>query len=154
MKQKKIILEPIGLVKNSVEKRRNDLRWKDVKSKIILAPKFEEAIEGIEEYSHIMIVFWMARTTKKSCMVKKRIPYGFKEVSPVGVLATRMPERPNPIGVSIVELIGRKRNVLEVSGLDAFNNSPVLDIKPYTGHPRDLVYDFRVPEWEKRINKR
>ena len=59
-------------------------------------------------------------------------PQGRKEIAKVGVFATRSPCRPNPIGVTVVKLIERRHNVLKVKGLDAVNNTPILDIKPYT----------------------
>jgi len=66
-----------------------------------------------------------------------------------GVFACRSPSRPNPIGLCIVKLIKVEGNVLTVRGLDAFTDSPIIDIKPYL--PRaDSIPDARVPSWALR----
>jgi tRNA (Thr-GGU) A37 N-methylase len=68
---------------------------------------------------------------------------GTGEIPPVGVLAHRGPIRPNPIGLTLVELVKRQENVLWVRGLDTLGSTLVLDIKPY-GHPSDIVVNFRA----------
>jgi tRNA (Thr-GGU) A37 N-methylase len=67
------------------------------------------------------------------------------ETPPVGVFACRGPTRPNPLGLTVVELVKREENVLWVRGLDALDGSPVLDVKPY-GRPSDIVLDFKAPK--------
>jgi tRNA (Thr-GGU) A37 N-methylase len=62
------------------------------------------------------------------------------------VLATRSPRRPNPIGVAVVPLVRRRRNILRVRGLDALDGTPVLDVKPYLPH-YDSVPEAKLPEW-------
>ena len=132
MKKPEVILYPIGYADES---------------KIILDPALEDALDGVEEYSHLVVLFWMHKVKRGSRKIKKAVPYGFDDVDKKGVFATRLPSRPNPIGLSIVKLIGKRKNVLEVEGLDALPGSPILDIKPYTGHPKDLVYKFQAPKW-------
>ena len=73
---------------------------------------------------------------------------------PLGILATRAPIHPNPIGLTLVELIKQEKNVIHVRGLDAYDGTPVLDIKPYPDweHGRFIVVtDFRVPAWLRSI---
>jgi tRNA (Thr-GGU) A37 N-methylase len=69
----------------------------------------------------------------------------------VGIYATCSPARPNPVLMTVVSLHGRRGNVLEVSGMDAVDGSPVIDIKPYVAdfYPRDV----RIPGWMQRINR-
>ena len=67
----------------------------------------------------------------------------------VGAFATRTPNRPNPIAQSLVELLSRKGNTLIVEGLDAFDGSPVLDIKPFTHCPRRD--EVKVPDWVEKL---
>jgi len=89
-------------------------------------------------------------------MVLQAHPLGRVELPAVGVLATRAPTRPNPIGLTLVEIVKREDNILWVRGLDAFNGTPVLDIKPYPDWERGrwiIVKDFRAPEWLRKINK-
>jgi tRNA (Thr-GGU) A37 N-methylase len=76
-----------------------------------------------------------------------RIPVGNETPPPErGVLATRSQLRPNGIGVSVVKVVHRRKNVLRVTGLDAINGTPVLDIKPYLPE-YDAVPDATLPSW-------
>lgn len=68
----------------------------------------------------------------------------------VGVFATRSPVRPNSILTSVVRLIERRGNVLQVTGLDALDGSPILDIKPY--QPCNEPKDIKIPDWMKKIH--
>ncbi|UCE96593.1 MAG: SAM-dependent methyltransferase, partial [Candidatus Bathyarchaeota archaeon] len=72
-------------------------------------------------------------------------PRGRKDFPLMGIFATRTPNRPNPIGLTLVELLKRDVNVVWVRGLDAFDGSPVLDIKPFDNW--DTAANFKVPEW-------
>ena len=67
----------------------------------------------------------------------------------IGVFATRSPHRPNPIGLTLVELVKRKRNILTVKGLDAINGTPILDLKPYDSW--DSAENILVPNWWKQL---
>lgn len=71
----------------------------------------------------------------------------------MGILAARSPIHPNPIGLTLVELVKKEENVLLVRGLDAYDGTPVLDIKPYPDWEQELlvVTEFRVPEWLTEI---
>ncbi|OGF63454.1 tRNA (N6-threonylcarbamoyladenosine(37)-N6)-methyltransferase TrmO [Candidatus Giovannonibacteria bacterium RIFCSPLOWO2_01_FULL_44_40] len=132
-----MFLKPIGIILN--------------KSTIKIFPKWNEALAGISGFSHIVVLFWMHKVTAEKRRVKKMRPCTINR--PKGVLATRMPFRPNPIGLSIVRLIRRRKNILKIDGIDAYENTPVLDIKPYTGHPKDLVSNCRKPSWISKKRK-
>lgn len=123
-------------------------------SEIVLDPKYEEALLGIEEYSHVVIVFWMNRVSKEA-RARRRVvpPYAPKGIGERGVLATRIPGRPNPIGVSTVALVERRGNILVVRDFDGFSGTPILDVKPFTGHPREHIREFTTPKWEERGNR-
>jgi tRNA (Thr-GGU) A37 N-methylase len=69
----------------------------------------------------------------------------------VGIFATRTNHRPNPIGLTLVELLKMDGTVLTVRGLDAYNGTPVLDIKPYDQWDQNL--DARVPQWRKKLDE-
>ncbi len=138
-------IKPIGFVKNNVKGQRFG-DWKNEVSEIILNKEYEGALDGIEDYSHITIVFWMDQI--KTCKIKHR-PQGNMEVPVVGILACRCPSRPNPIGITTVKLLKRKDNKIKVIGLDVVDNTPIIDIKPYTPQ-YDEVKDVKTPEW---INK-
>lgn len=78
-------------------------------------------------------------------------PKGFKELPRIGFLATRTPHRPNPIGMTVVKLLRRRGAQLQVEGLDAWNNTPILDIKPYT--KKESVKKFRIPAWVHQLDR-
>ena len=82
----------------------------------------------------------------------KTHPRGREDLPLVGVLATRGKARPNPIGLTVVELVERRGNVLKVKGLDAYNGSPILDIKPYDYY--DIKEGIRVPAWWLMVSRR
>ena len=82
----------------------------------------------------------------------RHVPQGkVAEVPEVGIFACRCPQRPNPIGITTVEIISINKNAIKVKGLDVINNTPVLDIKPYTPQ-YDLVRDAEVPEWVNKLD--
>jgi len=146
---KAIIIKPIGKVKNSVRKMRRE-GWESVVSEIILEPKYEEALEGVEEYSHLLILFWLSRLVKSDRQMKKIHPKSRQDLPLVGIFATRTQYRPNPIGLTQVKLLRRKKNILRVQGLDAVNGTPVIDIKPVS--PRhENPSKVRVPGWYHRL---
>jgi tRNA-Thr(GGU) m(6)t(6)A37 methyltransferase TsaA len=133
-----ISLNPIGTIKNGIRQRPED--WKEIVSRIHIDPQLHEALDGLSEFSHIQVVFYFHLSSE--CPLKVH-PRGDLDLPLMGVFATRAPVRPNPIGVSIVELLNVQKNVLTVKGLDAYDGTPVLDIKPHlSGSPPD-----RVPAW-------
>ncbi len=149
---KKFALKPIGRVRNSIREMKRE-GWESVVSDIILDPQYEEALDGTEDYSHLLILFWLSRVPKVRREMKKIHPKSRQDLPLVGIFATRTQYRPNPIGLTRVELIGRKKNVLRVRGLDARNGTPVVDIKPIS--PRhEFIKGTRVPEWYSRLWKK
>jgi tRNA-Thr(GGU) m(6)t(6)A37 methyltransferase TsaA len=98
----------------------------EVRGKVILDSVFEKGLTDIEGFSHIILLYLFHRSEGHQLMVKP-----FLEDKYHGVFATRAPRRPNPIGLSIVELIKREKNILHVCGVDMLDNTPLLDIKPY-----------------------
>jgi len=145
-----ICLRPIGQVVNEVPFPAK-ARWGEVVSQIVLDPRLAEALDGLEEFSHLIIVFWMDRVPEKERTVLKVHPRQRRDLPLVGVLATRSPARPNPIGVTTVRLLGRKGNVLKVQGLDAYDGTPVLDIKPFL--QGDAVLKSSAPAWVSALTR-
>ncbi len=117
------------------------------KGEIEIFPEFEPGLEGLEGFSHIIVLFHFHRAGAAKLEV---VPPG--ESKPRGVFATRSPHRPNPLGLSVLRLLGRHGRVLEVSGLDLIDGTPVLDIKPYTG--RDRKSHIRTGWLEKHLRSR
>jgi len=121
-----------------------------VVSDVILDPKLEEALEGIEDYSHLLVLFWLNRVQKGRRNLKKIHPKSREDLPLVGIFATRTQYRPNPIGLTLVELIWRKKNILRVRGLDAVNGTPVIDIKPISPL-QEFLKKPKVPKWYDQL---
>jgi tRNA-Thr(GGU) m(6)t(6)A37 methyltransferase TsaA len=138
---KKIEIEPIGFVKRASSDE--NVRDKNLFSRIVLKKELVKALDGVDEFSHVFIIYWMHKIS--NAQRKSVREEGHRGMLPHGVLACRGPIRPNPIGLTVVELVKREENVLWVKGLDALDNTPVLDIKPY-GRPSEIVMNFKAPK--------
>jgi len=114
---------PIGIVKYWTEKTKDTVQ-------IEIYDQFSAALEGVENADFLWILFWMHKLSEDDRKILQAHPRGDVTKERRGVFALRSPMRPNPIGLTKVKLIERKGNILIVEGLDAFNGSPVLDIKP------------------------
>jgi len=142
-----IKMKPVGYVRRA--SKEEDVKDRSLISKIVIHKDFVEALEGIEDFSHIFVVFYMHQVSEKEKRLLKVHPRGRLDLPLLGVFATRTAFRPNPIGLTLVKLLERKENVLVVRGLDALEGTPVLDIKPYNS--RNMVLDARVPKWHKKL---
>jgi tRNA-Thr(GGU) m(6)t(6)A37 methyltransferase TsaA len=121
--------------------------WDKVVSRIEIEPGLTEALDNLDEFSHIIVLYWMDRLATKPLPLKVR-PRHDPERPLIGLLASRSPHRPNPIGKATVRLLKKESNMLTVSGLDAIDGTPVIDIKPYLpGY--DSATDARTPDWSK-----
>ena len=145
----KIVLEPVGFVKTKAVGK--EVRDKSLISQIVLREDLTESLEGIQEFSHIFVLFWLHKIEDKAKGIKKVHPRGRQDMPLLGIFATRTPYRPNPIGLTLVKLLAVEGNVITVQGLDAFDGTPVLDIKPFDHW--DTTEDVRVPEWWLRLEK-
>ena len=142
-----IVVKPIGHVRNDINVPLRE-GWEEVVSELILDAGLEEATEGLEQFSHIMVVFWMHKVPPGRGVPTKLHPRGRQDLPLVGLFATHAPYRPNPVGVSVVRLMERRGNVLKVKGLDAINGTPIIDIKSYfPGADADAT----VPPWVARL---
>lgn len=149
MSSSKINLEPVGFVKTKAVGK--EVRDKNIISQIVFREELAEALEGIQDFSHLFVLFWLHKTSDKDKGIMKVHPRGRRDMPLLGVFATRTPHRPNPIGLTRVKLLGVEGNVVTVQGLDAFDGTPVLDIKPFDHW--DTTDDVRVPEWWMKMEK-
>ncbi len=125
--------------------------WSDVVSAIHLEPQYQGGLQGLQGFSHVLVVFWLDQATGFD--VNKQLlrkPRGMEDLDALGVFAQRTKYRPNPIGVTAVELVGIEGGVVKVKGLDALDGTPVLDLKPYMP-AFDRVENVRMPSWVARF---
>ena len=147
--QEKIVLKPIGFVRT--EAVGDEIKDKGRISQIVVNRELAEALEGIAEFSHLFVLFWLHEVTSEERKTLKVHPQGREDLPLLGVFATRTKLRPNPIGLTLVELMKVEDNVLTVRGLDAFNETPVLDLKPFDFW--DMAKDAKVPRWWTKLEK-
>ena len=153
MGDSKIEFEPIGVVRTKLSNDAVKESWPNgIEAEIEVFGDCVEALDGIDAFSHLIVLFYMHETTegqRKTVKARPRrfIRYGLRleDLPLVGVFCLDSPHRPNPIGLTIVRLLGRKGNILRVDGLDAFDSTPVLDIKPYT--PDRCKTQLQLPGW-------
>jgi len=138
-----ITLKAIGTVRNEIKEPVRHPA-KDVVSEIVVDSGLTEALDNLDDFSHIIVLYWIHKSPRRA--PKKVRPRGNPDLELMGVFATRSPDRPNPIGKSTARLLERRGNVLKVQGLDAIDGTPVLDIKPYIpGY--DSADNARTPSW-------
>ena len=154
-----ICFDPIGYVKTEMSDEDIRKANENVISKIIIKEEYIDGLQGLEGYSHILVISYLNKLRDFEIGVLKVKPrrlakYGLKleELPEVGVFAVDSPARPNPIGLSIAEIIKIEKNVITVKGLDLFNETPILDIKPYS-YER-VVKEFKVPDWYSELLKK
>ena len=99
---------------------------RDARGQVIVDDAFAAALDDIEGFDRVWLVYWMDRATTFQPRV---VPY--RDTREHGLFATRSPCRPNPIGLSAVRLVGRDGSVLHVADVDILDDTPLLDIKPY-----------------------
>lgn len=144
---KPVAVKPIGVVRNDLG-RRSYNEWKDTESEIVISEEYQEALHRLDEFSHVEVLFYLHEMDRE---FRTRIhPTGDPDYPLMGAFATRTPNRPSRIALTTCRLLSIRGNVLRVRSLDAYDGSPVIDIKPHTGKP---IENIRVPEWLKKILK-
>lgn len=148
--QTALTLEPIAMVKNDIKVMgRHD--WDKVISQLIFRPDLEDALDSLKEFSHIIVLFVFHLSPSGASAPHKVHPQMKPDLPLVGVFATRSPVSPNPLGMAVVELRRQIKNVLLITGLDALNGTPVVDVKPYL--PGDCIAKIKVPDWIHKLHE-
>jgi tRNA (adenine37-N6)-methyltransferase len=146
-----VLLKPIGTVYNSVTEPVDDV-WQGLVSRIDLdAGQFTpECLAGLDEFSHVEIVFVFDRVEGSEIQTKARRPRGNPAWPMTGIFAQRGKNRPNRIGVSVCRLRSVEGLSIWVEELDAIDGTPVLDIKPHMREfePRG---EIRQPAWASEL---
>lgn len=155
---KDVIFRPVGVVRTQASDDEIRERSREVAT-IEIFPEFQEALDGLDGFSHIFVLSHLNRLRPEQIGVLKVRPRrlvrkGFKleELPLVGVFALDSPSRPNPIALSLVRLLHRQGRELTVHGLDCFDGTPVLDIKPYRDNYR--ADQYRLAEWYKDLREK
>ena len=146
-----ISLASIGVVRSPIHEPVDDA-WGAVTARIDLDPtRFsQESLAGLNEFSHVEIVFFFDRVADSEIQFASRHPRGRQDWPKVGIFAQRGKNRPNRIGVTVCRLVSVRPLAIEVEGLDAIDGTPVLDIKPYMRQfaPRGEVHQ---PAWATEL---
>ena len=127
--QPSLELNPIGIIHSPYRDREQAPRQGSGREEICQVEvfrQFEQGLKDIEQFSHIILIYWLHKSAGYHLLVT---PPGNSK--PRGLFTTRSPNRPNPLGLCVVELVAREGRILRVRGLDAIDESPLLDIKPY-----------------------
>jgi tRNA-Thr(GGU) m(6)t(6)A37 methyltransferase TsaA len=108
--------------------------------------KYERGLKDLDGFSHIILIYHFHKSKEFSLRV---VP--FLDNEPRGLFATRAPNRPNPIGFSVVRLKKIRKNILEIENVDILDRTPLLDIKPFV--PEFDVYENVNTGWLEKVSK-
>jgi tRNA-Thr(GGU) m(6)t(6)A37 methyltransferase TsaA len=141
--EKPFTVQPIGQVRKSEDR-----------TLIVLDEEYQPGLLGLAGFSHIHVFWWFDRNdTEEKRRVLQVHPMGDPENPLTGVFATRSPLRPNLIAQSLCRIVSVEGHAVEVEEIDAFDGTPVLDIKPFiAGH--DTAPDAITPDWLEKARKR
>jgi tRNA (adenine37-N6)-methyltransferase len=141
-----MMIKPIGIIRTPYQKKADcpiqPIYAPDSAGQVEVFKPYEAGLKDIETFSHIYLLYQFDRAGEI-----KLVRSTFLDDEPHGLFASRHPCRPNAIGLSIVRLKKRTKNLLEVEGIDLLDKTPLLDIKPYI--PRFDVFPKASPGWTK-----
>ena len=140
-------------LKERMEKiREYHQKVKDCVCEVVILPQLNELLDGIEGFSHVLVLYWPHLIDPERRKLRKVHPMGRKDLPKQGIFATCSPARPNPVLVSAVRLLERYENTIKLKGLEAVDGSPVIDIKPfvksYHGTEKSIV-----PPWMEKLHR-
>jgi tRNA-Thr(GGU) m(6)t(6)A37 methyltransferase TsaA len=114
---------------------------------IEIFPEYQEGLQGLGQFSHVLVLFWFHKNdTAEERNTLKVHPRGNPANPLTGVFATRSPIRPNLIGIAVCRLIRIDGNVIQIDEIDAFTETPVLDLKPCISS-EDVAVGLKIAEW-------
>ena len=125
-----ITIKPIGYIESPFNTNNDSIPiqpgFSDTFGTVVVDPRFEEGLDKIDGFSHIILIYWFDRAEDEKLSIT---PY--LDDVPKGIFAIRHPNRPNRIGLSIVQLVKVDGNKLLIKGIDVYDKTPLLDIKPF-----------------------
>ncbi len=142
-------VQPVGYVSSPV-KQQTDQGWGDVVSTIEVVSDLRSGLSGLGQFSHAVVVTYLHEARFDSARHLQRKPRGLDAMPEVGIFSQRAKDRPNPVGITVVSIVGVTETGVSVRGLDAIDGTPVLDIKPYVPH-YDCVGQATVPSWMEEL---
>ncbi len=149
MKPESVTYTPIGVIRTPFADPwlapTQPMDANDTPGKVVVAYSYAEALKHVEGFSHLILLYHLHRAGGFQPHVRP-----FRDDRWRGLFATRHPRRPNPIGLSVVRLVKRHQEVLEVAGVDMVDNSPLLDIKPFVPQ-YDNVRDIKIGWLEGKL---
>jgi tRNA (adenine37-N6)-methyltransferase len=144
------LMRPIGMIHSPfTDKKQTPIqptRSQEI-GRVEVFPEFADGLLDLEGFTHIILLYVFHQSNGYNLHVKP-----FLDDQLHGLFATRYPRRPNPIGLSVVRLLARQDNFLEIKGVDVLDDTPLLDIKPYVPE-FDLRTESRTGWYETRSNK-
>ena len=143
-------IQPVAYVKNNRKEILDD-NWGSILSTIELAESMSvAALKGINEFSHLEVIFYFDKVSDDQIQYEARHPRNNQAYPEVGIFAQRGKNRPNKLGVTIIELVEVKDRILIVKGLDAIDGTPIIDIKPVMKEflPKGEV---KQPSWSSSL---
>lgn len=151
-----ISFTPIGVVRTGATDAEIRAEESAIQGELEIFEEYAAALEGIDGYSHLFVIFHFdqlrpAQIGPLQVRPRRLTRRGFdlEDLPLLGVLALDSPTRPNPIGLTLVRLLGRVERRLSVSGLDCFDGTPILDIKGYQADYRPSEYS--LPDWYAQL---
>jgi tRNA-Thr(GGU) m(6)t(6)A37 methyltransferase TsaA len=155
----RVVFRPVGVVRTQASDDEVKERTQELEATVEIFPEFQEALDGVEGFSHIFVLSFLNRLRPEQIgplkvRPRRLLKRGFKleELPLVGVFALDSPTRPNPIGLSLVRLVRMEGRKLAVLGLDCFDGTPVLDIKPYRDDYRAAQYE--LAGWYRELREK
>ena len=160
-------LRPVGVIRSPIKEpslvaNSGDLEWRPrvtgaresrtVISELIIESELAGITDGLEDFSHILVLYWAHRIRQDGRSITRAHPMGRKDLPLVGIFATCSPARPNPVCAMVVRLLERKGNTLKVQGLDALDGSRLIDIQPYNPSYY-AAEDVKVADWMAQIHR-
>lgn len=159
MRGSELILRAIGVVHTAVsDDKIREGNW-EFESTVEIFEEYQDGLDGIDGFSHIFVLGYLnklrpdqigALRVRPRRLLKKGLT--LDELPVLGVFALSSPTRPNPIGLSLVQVQRRNGRHILVRGLDYFDGTPIIDIKPY--HEGYRADTFSVPDWYSRLKQR
>jgi tRNA-Thr(GGU) m(6)t(6)A37 methyltransferase TsaA len=143
-------MKPIGIANNRRAEIKDD-NWGGITTKIIIDEALpSDSLDGIEEFSHIEVIYYFHQVMEEKITSGARHPRNDENLPKVGIFSQRGKNRPNRLGLTTVKLIKREDRTLMVQGLDCIDGTPILDIKPVMKEflPKEKV---QQPAWVDEI---